>query len=268
MSSERVERQKSNEAPRLRCNATRTFSNTVRCGKTAEIWERAHRSRGERRRPRRCRVMSSPLYTYPAAARAQELGQQIEAGRLAGAVRADQRMNGAALDAQINPVHRNEASEVLGQILGFEDEIVAHDATAQIVDDSGSTSGAHSAKAEANSFVARWRKIEYPDGRDRVVRHGHGPHRAIQTGVWPVEVRNAKVRDRGDVGAAEKIRFTSSILPKWARRTKSLDEESPLTSPIVGVFRKSRRLEKSLADFATLQIRGCVPSQLPRAFRQ
>ena len=59
-----------------------------------------------------------------------------------------------------------------------------------------------------------------PDGRDRVVRHGHGPHRAIQTGVGPVEVRRAKVRDRGDVGTQEKIRFTSSILPKWARRTK------------------------------------------------
>jgi hypothetical protein len=31
------------------------------------------------------------------------------------------------------------------------------------------------------------------------------------------------VRDRANVGAEEKIRFTSSILPKWARRTKSLD---------------------------------------------
>jgi hypothetical protein len=30
-------------------------------------------------------------------------------------------------------------------------------------------------------------------------------------------VRRAKVRDRGDVGAEEKIRFSSSILPKWAR---------------------------------------------------
>ena len=45
--------------------------------------------------------------------------------------------------------------------------------------------------------------------------------RQIQTGIGPVEVRRAKVRDRGDVGAEEKIRFTSSILPKWARRTKS-----------------------------------------------
>ena len=60
------------------------------------------------------------------------------------------------------------------------------------------------------------------------MRHGHGPHRAIQTGLGPVEVRRAKVRDRGDVGAEEKIRFTSSILPKWARRTKSLDALLPV----------------------------------------
>jgi putative transposase len=67
-----------------------------------------------------------------------------------------------------------------------------------------------------------------PDGRDRVVRHGHGPQRAIQTGIGPVEVRRAKVRDRADVGAEDKIRFTSSILPKWARRTKSLDALLPI----------------------------------------
>jgi len=58
--------------------------------------------------------------------------------------------------------------------------------------------------AEADSFVAMWKDLKLPDGRDRVVRHGDGPHRAIQTGVGPVEVRRAKVRDRGDVGAEEK----------------------------------------------------------------
>src|SRR6201987_419549 len=73
-----------------------------------------------------------------------------------------------------------------------------------------------------------WKDLKLPDGRDRVVRHGHGPHRAIQTGVGPVEVRRAKVRDRGDVGAGAKIRFISSILPKWARRTKSLDALLPV----------------------------------------
>ena len=59
--------------------------------------------------------------------------------------------------------------------------------------------------AEAVAFVAQWKDLKLPDGRDRVVRHGHGPQRAIQTGVGPIEVRRAKVRDRGDVGATEKI---------------------------------------------------------------
>ena len=82
--------------------------------------------------------------------------------------------------------------------------------------------------AEADAFVAQWKDLKLPDGRDRIVRHGHGPQRAIQTGVGPVEVRRAKVRDRADVGAEEKIRFSSSILPKWARRTKTLDALLPI----------------------------------------
>jgi putative transposase len=82
--------------------------------------------------------------------------------------------------------------------------------------------------AEADAFVAQWKDLQLPDGRDRIVRHGHGPHRAIQTGVGAVEVRRAKVRDRGEVSTEEKIRFTSSILPKWARRTKSLDALLPV----------------------------------------
>ena len=82
--------------------------------------------------------------------------------------------------------------------------------------------------AEADAFVALWKEARLPDGRDRVVRHGHGPERAIQTGIGPLAVRRAKVRDRGEVVAAEKIRFTSSILPKWARRTKSLDALLPI----------------------------------------
>ena len=82
--------------------------------------------------------------------------------------------------------------------------------------------------AEADAFVAQWKDLKLPDGRDRVVRHGHGPQRAIQTGVGPIEVRRSKVRDRADVAAEEKIRFTSSILPKWARRTKSLDALLPI----------------------------------------
>jgi hypothetical protein len=34
--------------------------------------------------------------------------------------------------------------------------------------------------AEADAFVAQWKDWKLPDGRDRVVRHGHGPERTIQ----------------------------------------------------------------------------------------
>ena len=84
-------------------------------------------------------------------------------------------------------------------------------------------------KAEAASFVAQFGDELLPDGRQRVVRHGAGPEREIQTGIGPIPVQRQKVRDRAaDVQAEAKIRFSSNILPKWARRTKSLDALLPV----------------------------------------
>jgi len=83
-------------------------------------------------------------------------------------------------------------------------------------------------EAEVDAFLASMRELKLPDGRDRVVRHGHGPERAIQTGIGPVAVRRVKVRDRGADDASERIRFTSALLPRWARRTKSLDALLPI----------------------------------------
>ena len=83
-------------------------------------------------------------------------------------------------------------------------------------------------KAEADSFVAQFSEDLLADGRQRVVRHGAGPERVIQTGIGPIEVRRQKVRDRAtDLPIEAKIRFTSNILPKWARRSKSLDALLP-----------------------------------------
>jgi len=81
---------------------------------------------------------------------------------------------------------------------------------------------------EAAAFLAAMKDLKLPDGRGRVVRHGHGPERTIQTGIGPVEVSSVKIRDRGAAIAGERIRFSSAILPKWARRTKSLDALLPV----------------------------------------
>jgi putative transposase len=78
-------------------------------------------------------------------------------------------------------------------------------------------------EAEFAAFLGSHADLKLPDGRQRVVRHGYDPVRPIQTGIGPVEVEKPKARDRGASSADERIRYASSILPKWARRTKSLD---------------------------------------------
>ena len=86
---------------------------------------------------------------------------------------------------------------------------------------------ARAIEAEVSEFLAQHSALKLGDGRERLVRHGFGPARSIQTGIGPVEVRRAKVRDRAGAGSG-RIRFTSAILPLWARRTRSLDALLPV----------------------------------------
>src|SRR5215213_4759554 len=92
---------------------------------------------------------------------------------------------------------------------------------------------AQAVEAEAEAFLATMKGVPLPDGRERLVRHGHGPERLVQTGIGPVAVRRAKVRDRGagasaGAGGGERIRFTSAVPPRWSRRTRSLDASLPI----------------------------------------
>ena len=65
---------------------------------------------------------------------------------------------------------------------------------------------AQAIEAEVAAVLAAHEHLKTEDGRRRLVRHGHGPERAILTGIGPVSVRRPKVRDRGSVGG-ERIRF-------------------------------------------------------------
>src|SRR5947199_400414 len=80
---------------------------------------------------------------------------------------------------------------------------------------------AQAVEMEAEAFLAAMKGLKLPDGRDRLVRHGHGPVRTIQTGIGAVEVARVKIRDRAAASDGERIRFTSAILALWARRTGS-----------------------------------------------
>jgi putative transposase len=83
-------------------------------------------------------------------------------------------------------------------------------------------------EAEVAAFLTSRKDLKLADGRDRLVRHGHGPERVIQTGIGPVEVQRIKIRDRAAGPAGERIRFSSALLPRWARRTTSLDALLPI----------------------------------------
>ena len=82
-------------------------------------------------------------------------------------------------------------------------------------------------EAEVADWLGHHRDLTTEDGRQRLVRHGHLPEREIMTGIGAVTVRQPRVRDRaGDNG--ERIRFSSAILPPYARRTKSLEVLIPI----------------------------------------
>src|SRR4029453_936842 len=61
-----------------------------------------------------------------AAGRRQEVGQEIEAGRLAGAVGAHGRVDRPPAYPQPPALPREEAAKLLGEVLGLQDDVVGH----------------------------------------------------------------------------------------------------------------------------------------------
>ena len=86
---------------------------------------------------------------------------------------------------------------------------------------------AHAVEAEVAGFLAGHSDKLTGDGHQRLVRHGYLPEREIMTGIGPVAMRCPRVRDRVGQGS-ERIRFSSAILPPYARRSKSLEVLIPV----------------------------------------
>ena len=86
---------------------------------------------------------------------------------------------------------------------------------------------AQAVEAEVTALLSLHADKLTDDDRARLVRHGHLPEREIMTGIGPVAVRCPRVRDRVGEGS-ERIRFSSAILPPYARRSKSLEVLIPI----------------------------------------
>jgi len=86
---------------------------------------------------------------------------------------------------------------------------------------------AQAVEAEVADYIERHAAIRDAQGHRMVVRNGHLPEREIQTGIGPVPVRQPRVNDRRVDENGDRIRFTSEILPKYLRKTRSLEELIP-----------------------------------------
>jgi putative transposase len=84
---------------------------------------------------------------------------------------------------------------------------------------------AQAVEAEAAAWIEAHAHLKDEAGRRQVVRNGHLPERAIQTGLGEIEVRQPRVHDRRPPQQREK--FTPAVLPPYLRRTRSLEELIP-----------------------------------------
>src|SRR3989440_1024463 len=83
--------------------------------------------------------------------------------------------------------------------------------------------------AEVDAYIAQFAAECGKDGRRLVVRNGYHQGREVLTSAGAVEVTVPRVNDRRTSPATgERMRFSSAILPPWARKTPKITEVLPL----------------------------------------
>ena len=88
---------------------------------------------------------------------------------------------------------------------------------------------AEALQAEVDDYIARFRDACDERGRRLVVRNGSHQPREVLTSAGAVEVITPRVNDRRvDPQTGERARFSSAILPPWARKTPKITEVLPL----------------------------------------
>jgi hypothetical protein len=83
--------------------------------------------------------------------------------------------------------------------------------------------------AEVDAYIAAFAAERDGQGRCLVVRNGYHQPREVLTSAGAVEVTAPRVNDkRTDPAAGGRMRFSSAILPPWARKTPKITEVLPL----------------------------------------
>jgi transposase-like protein len=84
-------------------------------------------------------------------------------------------------------------------------------------------------QAEVAAYVEQFASQVDEHGHRLVVRNGHHQPREVMTAAGAVGVRQPRVNDRRvDAATGERCRFSSAILPAWARKSPQVAEVLPL----------------------------------------
>jgi putative transposase len=84
-------------------------------------------------------------------------------------------------------------------------------------------------QAEVDAYIERLAGERDENGRRLVVRNGSAETRTVLTSAGAVEVTAPRVNDkRTDPATGQRMRFSSAILPPWARKTPQVSEVLPL----------------------------------------
>jgi len=83
-------------------------------------------------------------------------------------------------------------------------------------------------RAEADEYVALFVDEVDEDGRRLVVRNGHARERGVTVGSGTVRLRAPRVNDKRIDEDGERQRFSSKILPAYARRSPKVNDVLPV----------------------------------------
>jgi putative transposase len=81
-------------------------------------------------------------------------------------------------------------------------------------------------EGEVDAFLASYQDRRDEQGRRLVVRNGYAPAREILSGAGRLEIEQPRVRDNSPE-KEKRVSFSSSILPPYLRRSKSIEELLP-----------------------------------------
>ena len=135
-------------------------------------------------------------------------------------------MNKGTADAIPFPVGSGSVSEEISAHLA-QNGMSAQDALTAILQQGAQRLLAQAIEAEVTAYIAAHADQRDARGHRQVVRNGHLPEREIQTGIGPVPVQQPRIDDRRIDEQGQRMRFTSSILPPYLRKTKSLEALIP-----------------------------------------